>query len=129
MAAALPGIALSVGVFALGNPVTLPGTAMLGFLGAVVAYALLAWATALVWPARPARTAAPHDDASWYDALGAALRSRGDLTDSRVKEILAEARSHAQEAAPRLPRSSGRRRPTRSSSRRIGQWRFDAGPG
>ncbi len=98
VAAALPGIALSVGVFALGNPVTLPGTAMLGFLGAVVAYALLAWATALAWPARPARTAAPHDDASWYDALGAALRSRGDLTDSRVKEILAEARSHAQEA-------------------------------
>lgn len=99
VAAALPGIALTVGVFALGNPVTLPGTAMLGFLGAVVAYALLAWATALAWPARPARTAAPHDDASWYDALGAALRSRGDLTDSRVKEILAEARSHAQEAA------------------------------
>ncbi|MDH5150729.1 hypothetical protein [Kocuria palustris] len=98
VAAALPGIALSVGVFALGNPVTLPGTAMLGFLGAVVAYALLAWATALAWPARPARTAAPHDGASWYDALGAALRSRGNLTDSRVKEILAEARSHAQEA-------------------------------
>lgn len=98
VATAVPGIALTVGVFALGNPVTLPGTGLLGFLGAVVAYALLAWVTALAWPARPARPAAAHDDASWYDALGAALRSRGDLTDSRVDEILAEARSHAQEA-------------------------------
>ena len=97
-AAALPGIALTVGVFALGNPVTLPGTGMLGFLGAVVVYALVAWVTALAWPARPARPAAAHDNASWYDALGSALRSRGDLTDSRVDEILAEARSHAQEA-------------------------------
>ena len=97
-AVAVPCIALTVGVFALGNPVVLPGTAMLGLLGAVVAYALLAWAAALAWPARPADPERPLDDGAWYDALGAVLRGRGDMPDSRVDEILAEARSHAQEA-------------------------------
>ncbi|MBD8061290.1 hypothetical protein [Oceanitalea stevensii] len=54
---------------------------------------------ARLWPAPAPRTAvAEPGDAAWFAELGATLRQRGDMTDRRVEQILAETRAHAQDA-------------------------------
>lgn len=100
----IPGVALTVGVFAVGNGIGLPGTATLGVLGATVGYGVLAWALASLWPERAAAptATAPQDDDAWLRSLGRALRSRGDITDARAEEIMEEASAHAHEAGTSL---------------------------
>ncbi|WP_454083677.1 hypothetical protein [Georgenia sp. Marseille-Q6866] len=54
---------------------------------------------ARLWPAPVPRTAvAEPGDAGWLAELGATLRQRGDMTDRRVEQILAETRAHAEDA-------------------------------
>lgn len=109
------GVALTVGMFALTNDITVGGSALLGMLGMAVGSAILGAAVALLAPDRPARSArparparssrsarpadaAPRAESEWSAALGAALRERGDMTDARVREIVAEAQAHARDA-------------------------------
>ncbi|MGO1183778.1 MAG: hypothetical protein ACTHZ5_08290 [Micrococcaceae bacterium] len=103
------GTAVTVGVFALGNQVALDGNVLLGMLGCVVGYAVLAWSLAQLWPARPTPPypAAPVGEQEWLDALGAALRARGDVTDARAREIVTEAQSHARESQQPLAAEFG----------------------
>ena len=103
------GVALTVGMFALTDGITAGSSAMLGMLGMTVGSAILGAALALLAPDRPARTArparrapsadtAPQDEHEWSDALGTALRERGDMTDGQVREMVAEAQAHARDA-------------------------------
>lgn len=45
---------------------------------------------------------APLDDDTWLRELGAALRTRGDITDHRANEIIEEAREHAADSGGSL---------------------------
>lgn len=100
------GVVLTVGMFALTNDVTAGGSAMLGMLGMGAGSAVLGAVVVMLALDRSARTVRPlrpadvtlRDEAEWSVALGAALRERGDMTDARVREIVAEAQAHARDA-------------------------------
>ncbi|MCM3660039.1 hypothetical protein M3148_03370 [Georgenia satyanarayanai] len=72
------------------------------------AYAALAALVGSLWPERAvAPVAADTDDDAWLAGLAAALRQRGDMTDRRVAQVLAETRSHAAEAGTPLAEEFG----------------------
>lgn len=98
-----------VGVFSVGNAVVLGVNVLLGLLGVAAISVVVAWVTAKIWPAPQQRSAdpAPSSEREWLDALGMALRARGDITDARVQEIVAEAQSHAQESERPLSEEFG----------------------
>lgn len=89
-----------VGVFSVGNAVVLGINVLLGLLGVAVISVVVAWGTAKIWPEPRQRSEdpAPRSEHEWLDALGMALRNRGDITDARVHEIVAEVQSHAHES-------------------------------
>ncbi|PYG02133.1 hypothetical protein SAMN05216184_101603 [Georgenia satyanarayanai] len=74
----------------------------LWLLASAAVHAALAVLLARLWPAPQRRdvTAAPasSSDVAWFAELGATLRQRGDMTDRRVEQILAETRGHAADA-------------------------------
>lgn len=93
------GVAATIGIVVLTRDIELGGPAALWLLGLAVVCAGLGMVLAVVAPERPARpAAAPQDEEQWFDALARALREREDMTDARVKEIVAESRAHAREA-------------------------------
>lgn len=94
------GTAMTVGMFAAANGVLIGVPAVLGILGVGVGCAVLGTAVVVFRPERPARpdSSAPEDEDAWARALGAALRERGDISDARVTEIVAETRAHARDA-------------------------------
>ncbi|WFP15739.1 hypothetical protein [Citricoccus muralis] len=98
-----------LGVFGLTNTVDVGVNVLLGLLGVAVISVVAAWATAKIWPEPRQRSArpAPSNEKEWLEALGAALRARGDITDARVREIVAEAQSHAHESDLRLREEFG----------------------
>lgn len=55
------------------------------------------------------------DDHQWLDEAAAALRLRGDLSDRRIRRLLAEARAHAEDAGSSLVEEFGS--PTRYARR------------
>lgn len=74
----------------------------LWLLASAAVHVVLCIALARLWP-EPQRTvtggpAVRQDDAAWLAELAATLRQRGDMTDRRVEQILAETRAHATEA-------------------------------
>lgn len=89
-----------VGIFSLTSPVDLSINVLLGLLCVAVISVFLAWATAKVWPEpqQHASRATPSTEHEWLDALGTALRARGDITDARVHSIVTEAQAHARES-------------------------------
>lgn len=54
-----------------------------------------------------AAQAAPLDDHQWLDEAAAALRLRGDISDRRIRRLLAEARIHADDADASLDEEFG----------------------
>lgn len=54
-----------------------------------------------------AAQAAPLDDHQWLDEAAAALRLRGDISDRRVRRVLAEARAHAEDVSSSLAEEFG----------------------
>ncbi|GAA3280409.1 hypothetical protein [Nesterenkonia halobia] len=54
-----------------------------------------------------AAQAAPLDDHQWLDEAAAALRLRGDISDRRVRRVLAEARAHAEDVGSSLVEEFG----------------------
>ncbi len=99
----LAAVAVGLAAFFLGtkDAVVLEASTF-WLLGSAAAHLTLAVLLARLWPA-PQRPAAagpvvPQGDAAWLAELGATLRQRGDMTDRRVEQILAETRAHAAEA-------------------------------
>lgn len=75
----------------------------LWLLASAAVHVVLAVLLARLWRAPQGRDAATgpvvaQDDAAWLAELGATLRQRGDMTDRRVEQVLAETRAHAAEA-------------------------------
>jgi hypothetical protein len=93
------GVAVTLGIITLTRDTMLVGPAALWLLGLAVVCAGLGMALAMATAGRTARPAAvPQDEEEWFHALARALRGREDMTDARVKEIVAESRAHAREA-------------------------------
>lgn len=93
------GVAATFGVIVLTRDTTLGGPGALWLLGLAVVCAGLGLVLAMLVRERPARPAsAPQDPEEWFDALARALREREDVSDARVKEIVAESREHAHQA-------------------------------
>ncbi|GGO58837.1 hypothetical protein GCM10010910_00350 [Microbacterium nanhaiense] len=76
------------------------------YLATTVTLAALAFAALQFIPAPRGGTnrtpRAPLDDDTWLRELGAALRTRGDITDHRANEIVTEAREHATDSGTTL---------------------------
>lgn len=118
-AVAVAGAVLALDPVSLG---TVPGVWM-ALVSA--AYGLAASAVGRLWPQRPedpdgeAPAAGPHvaepprpglaapSDDAWTNALRAALRERGDMTEARVRTVVAEAVAHARQTGRPLPEEFG----------------------
>lgn len=89
-----------VGIFSITNAVDLDINVLLGLLGVTVISVFFAWATVKIWPGpqQHAPSPTPSSEQEWLDALGTALRARGDITDAQVRTIVTEAQSHARES-------------------------------
>ena len=76
------------------------------YLATTVTLAALAFAALQFLPVPRGGThrtpRAPLDDDAWLRELGAALRTRGDITDHRANEIVTEAREHATDSGTTL---------------------------
>lgn len=112
LAAGLGLAVLAVGIagFFLGTKdAVIVEASSLWLLASAAVHVVLAVLLARLWPAperRGAPTVAP-DDAAWFAELGATLRQRGDMTDRRVAQVLAETRAHAAEAGSPLTEEFG----------------------
>ena len=87
----------------------------LWMLAVTACYALLAVVIGWIWPAPdPAVPGDPdepgpvvEDDDTWKRHLAASLRERGDITESRLKAIIADAESHSAQSQRSLPEEFG----------------------
>lgn len=102
------GVALAAVAFAT-NEVVLGASTGWWHLAATGVFAMLAFAALHLIPdPHPRqRRSDPADDEAWLDALGAALRARGDITDEHARQIAAEAREHASESGVTLESEFG----------------------
>ncbi|WP_058233808.1 DUF1129 domain-containing protein [Devriesea agamarum] len=102
------GVALTVGVFMVGNGVRFEYPAVIGVFGSAFMYGVLAWLIGKLWPKRPIHTPLQvFDDGEWLRQLGATLRIRGDMSDAQVNRIVADSRAFAEEAGTRLVEEFG----------------------
>ncbi|AKT50419.1 hypothetical protein ADJ73_02155 [Arsenicicoccus sp. oral taxon 190] len=97
-------------VFAVGNPHPVAQASVLWLVPLAAGYAGLAWVLGRAVPDRPAavissRRRLPDDD--WTAELARLLRSRGDVTEDRVRTITEEARAHAAQAGSTLDEEFG----------------------
>lgn len=90
----LLGSAALVTVFAATSTHPVARASLAWCLPQALAYGVLAWLLNTLVPDPPAVDAAP-DDEAWSQNLARMLRSRPDLTEERVQQVLGEARSHA----------------------------------
>lgn len=91
--------------FATGNPHPIAHASVLWFVPLLGGYAGLAWVLGKVVPDAPAATRTSRrrlDDDDWTAELARVLRSRGDVTEDRVRTITEEARAHAAQAGSTL---------------------------
>lgn len=82
-------------------------TSSLGWGVVALGYGLLAALLERVLPQRSARRSAAVDDGRWERRLAGTLRLRMDLDEARVREIVREARAHAQESGRSLAAEFG----------------------
>lgn len=98
---ALLVLAVGIAAFFLGTRDALVVEAStLGLLVSAAVHATLAIVVGRLWPERDAPPVGGDDgdDDTWFGELAAALRQRGDMTDRRVRQVLAETRAHAAES-------------------------------
>ena len=77
-------------------------TSSFGWGAVALAYGMLAALLERVLPERPGRRSRPVDDDAWERQLAGTLRLRMDLPEVRVRDVVKEARAHAQEAGRAL---------------------------
>lgn len=109
----LAAVAVGLAAFFLGTKdAVVVEASTLWLLVSAVVHGALAVLLARLWPAPRRRDGAAgpvvaQDDAAWLAELGATLRQRGDMTDRRVEQLLAETRAHATEAGTQMTAEFG----------------------
>lgn len=104
---AIVGVAVVVGYAWLTDSMDLPQLpSWMVMVPATVAYALLIWLVSRYWkPASTRRSdtdGLPADDAVWLAELAGALRLRGDMSESRIRRVVDDARQWARESGSGL---------------------------
>ena len=109
-ALALIGFSSAVaGGFALANDLLLWRGSGFRLLAIAAGYLVLAAATHWIWPVPEPQAPEEHvtGDLEWKRHLAASLRERGDITETRLRAIIADAERHSAQAHRSLPEEFG----------------------